>query len=76
MRHTIAHGRTTSLSAGKYFVAKHAMAIITMLVAVSLFNDRGAVAAEGATSFYLLGLRGPGSAITPPPDIFLQNDFF
>jgi hypothetical protein len=53
------------------------MAATTLfVVAAVLVNGRGAVAAEGATNFYLLGLRGPGSAITPPPGIFLENDFF
>ncbi|SDR64336.1 Uncharacterized conserved protein [Rhizobiales bacterium GAS113] len=34
-----------------------------------------AQAAENAGNWYLLGLRGPGAGITPPPGLYFENDF-
>lgn len=33
-------------------------------------------AAEGGAGFYLLGSKGAGAAITPPPGVFFQNDIY
>jgi hypothetical protein len=33
-------------------------------------------AAEGGSGVYLMGLRGPGAAITPPEGLFLNNQFY
>lgn len=33
-------------------------------------------AAEGGAGFYLLGSKGPGAAITPPPGWYFQNDLY
>ncbi|WP_441227947.1 SphA family protein [Tardiphaga sp. 20_F10_N6_6] len=37
---------------------------------------RSARAAEGATGAYLLGTRGPGAGITPPPGVYFQDDTY
>src|SRR6478752_5677644 len=33
-------------------------------------------AAEGGHGVYLLGLKGPGAGIAPPPGVFLQNTVY
>lgn len=33
-------------------------------------------AAEGGASAYILGIRGPGSGVTPPPGLFLSNQVY
>src|SRR5262245_15726974 len=33
-------------------------------------------AAEGGASCYLLGSRGPMAGFTPPPGVYIQNDFY
>jgi len=33
-------------------------------------------AAESASGAYLLGLRGPGAGVTPPPGLFFSNQFY
>ncbi|WP_343313319.1 transporter [Brucella sp. BE17] len=35
-----------------------------------------ASAAEGGIGVYLLGSKGPAAAITPPPGLYLENDFY
>lgn len=47
---------------------------VTALVSMGLAS--AALAAEGGTSFYLLGLRGPMAGFTPPPGVYVQNDFY
>jgi hypothetical protein len=44
-------------------------------MALSL-SSTTALGAEGASGVYLLGLRGPGAAVTPPEGLFLTNQFF
>lgn len=47
-----------------------------LAAALSAASATGAMAAEGGTGFYLLGSKGPAAAITPPPGVFFQNDFY
>jgi hypothetical protein len=35
-----------------------------------------AITAESASGAYVLGLRGPGAGVTPPPGIFFSNQFY
>ncbi|CDZ68272.1 Protein involved in meta-pathway of phenol degradation [Neorhizobium galegae bv. orientalis] len=44
-------------------------------LALALLPGAG-LAAEGGAGFYLLGSKGPAAAITPPPGVFFQNDFY
>jgi hypothetical protein len=47
------------------------------LALLSAAFAKPANAAEGATQFYLLGLRANAAAgITPPPGVYIQNDFY
>jgi hypothetical protein len=45
-------------------------------VAALALSSTTAMSAEGASGVYLLGLRGPNAAITPPEGIFLTNQFY
>lgn len=49
-------------------------AAVTILA--SLAMGPNAHAAEGGTSFYLLGSRGPMAGFTPPPGVYFQNDLY
>ncbi|OQP84804.1 phenol degradation protein meta [Rhizobium rhizosphaerae] len=46
------------------------------MIAAGLGCASTAGAAEGGTSFYLLGLRGPMAGFTPPPGVYVQNDLY
>ncbi len=48
------------------------------LVAGAIFLSPGgvALAAEGGIGDYLLGSRGPGAGITPPPGLYFQDDTY
>ncbi|QXZ86162.1 transporter [Rhizobium sp. K1/93] len=47
-----------------------------LLAAMVIFSPAVAFSAEGAVGFYLLGSKGPGGAITPPPGVFFSNDVY
>jgi hypothetical protein len=39
-------------------------------------SSTSVMAAESAAGAYILGLRGPGAGVTPPPGIFFSNQFY
>jgi hypothetical protein len=43
---------------------------------LSLGSIASARAAENGVSWYLLGFKGPGAALTPPEGVFIQNDLY
>ncbi|HEX2888027.1 SphA family protein [Vineibacter terrae] len=45
-------------------------------VAAIAMSGGGAQAAENGAGFYLLGNKGPGAGVLPPPGVFFQNDFY
>lgn len=51
-------------------------ATVVLAIGLTLVRPVAAHAAEGATSFYLLGLHGPLAALVPPPGIYVQNDAY
>ncbi|RYI02375.1 MAG: transporter, partial [Acetobacteraceae bacterium] len=50
--------------------------LATLILVFALLAARPGLAAEGATSFYLLGLHGPLAAVAPPPGVYFQNDAY
>lgn len=51
--------------------------ILAIVGGASLCPPSGSVqAAESASGAYILGLRGPGAAVTPPPGLFFSNQFY
>jgi hypothetical protein len=51
------------------------LALLVPVLPAGLILDGGAAeAAEGAQSFYQLGLHGPLAAVSPPPGVYFQND--
>jgi hypothetical protein len=49
---------------------------LAIALAATIASGSGALAAEGGAGFYLLGSKGPAAAITPPPGVYFQNDFY
>lgn len=49
---------------------------VGLAIAASLNPTSNVLAAEGGTSFYLLGSRGPMAGFTPPPGVYVQNDLY
>jgi hypothetical protein len=47
-----------------------------VLIAGMVLAGTAAHAAENAAGVYLLGSRGPLAGVTPPPGVFVQNDFY
>jgi len=58
----------------KNFIVKLCVAYTFTLGNFAATND--ASAAEGATSTYLLGFRGPMAGFTPPPGLYFENDTY
>lgn len=52
------------------------MAGVAGLTALVLLHGSQAHAAEGGTSFYLMGSRGPQAGILAPPGVFFANDLY
>lgn len=52
------------------------IAMILALVVGAAYQTRVASAAEGGSGVYLLGLRGAGAGVTPPPGVFFSNQFY
>lgn len=50
--------------------------ILALTGVMSVAATTVTIAAEGGAGFYLLGSKGPAAAITPPPGVFFQNDFY
>jgi hypothetical protein len=64
----MAHTKLAHLIVGLFYICALAMA--------SLAGPNSARAAEGATSTYLLGFRGPMAGFTPPPGFYFENDTY
>jgi len=51
-------------------------AVLPILLISLISSIVPARAAEGATGVYLLGTKGPGAALSPPPGLYYQSDIY
>ncbi|EKS42249.1 SphA family protein [Afipia broomeae] len=54
----------------------HALLGICVALICGLVATEHARAAEGGASVYLLGARGPGAGVTPPPGVYFEDDTY
>ncbi len=57
-------------------IAFNAAKAVICLTLLGFPGSLAARAAESATGAYILGIRGPGAGVTPPPGIFFSNQFY
>ncbi len=70
-----------SISSGLTHSCRHSRQLTRWLfgsaiLSLATFAATPGYAAEGATSFYIMGLHGPLAAVAPPPGVYLQNDTY
>ncbi|MBX5164922.1 MULTISPECIES: transporter [unclassified Rhizobium] len=55
---------------------RYSKATTVLLAGAAVALPSAVFAAEGGAGFYLLGSKGPAAAITPPPGVYFQSDFY
>ncbi|MGV1795302.1 SphA family protein [Rhizobium sp. A37_96] len=69
-------GNSSQAARGKMRrIFTHSVVLSALAVTLSVAPQQ-AEAAESGTGVYLLGMKGPGSAITPPEGFYYQNDLY